>query len=166
MIERARAVVIGGGITGCSVAYHLASAGWNDVMLVEKAELTSGSTCHAAGLVTHVQSFADDDALPPLLDRAVPRARGVRDRGEPSVRLEPGAARELQRGVRARGGSGWTSSSSPPVRRSTCCRRRRPESLFGAVWIPGTASSIRTRPRTPWPRLPGSSVRRSERAAG
>src|SRR5215217_5248410 len=52
MIERARAVVIGGGVTGCSVAVHLARAGWNDVLLVEKADLTSGSTAHAAGLVT------------------------------------------------------------------------------------------------------------------
>src|SRR5438045_7880345 len=51
-MERARAVVIGGGITGTSVVYHLAKAGWKDVMLVEKDELTSGSTCHAAGLVT------------------------------------------------------------------------------------------------------------------
>ena len=51
-MEQARVVVIGGGITGCSVAYHLALAGWTDVMLVEKAQLTAGSTCHAAGLVT------------------------------------------------------------------------------------------------------------------
>lgn len=51
-MERARAVVIGGGITGCSVAYHLADAGWRDVLLLEKGELTSGSTAHAAGLVT------------------------------------------------------------------------------------------------------------------
>jgi len=50
--EQAGAVVIGGGITGCSVAYHLAKAGVRDVRLVEKGELTSGSTCHAAGLVT------------------------------------------------------------------------------------------------------------------
>ena len=50
--EQARVVVIGGGITGCSVAYHLALAGWTDVMLVEKAQLTAGSTCQAAGLVT------------------------------------------------------------------------------------------------------------------
>src|SRR5881275_3678150 len=49
---RARAVVIGGGITGASVAYHLARAGWTDTVLLEKADLTSGSTCHAAGLVT------------------------------------------------------------------------------------------------------------------
>ncbi len=50
--EQARVVVIGGGITGCSVAYHLALAGWTDVLLVEKAQLTAGSTCQAAGLVT------------------------------------------------------------------------------------------------------------------
>src|SRR2546428_11590010 len=51
-MDRARAVVIGGGITGASVIYHLAKAGWQDVVLLEKDELTSGSTCHAAGLVT------------------------------------------------------------------------------------------------------------------
>ena len=50
--DQARVVVIGGGITGCSVAYHLALAGWTDVLLVEKAQLTAGSTCQAAGLVT------------------------------------------------------------------------------------------------------------------
>ena len=51
-VEQARVVVIGGGITGCSVAYHLAVAGWTDVLLIEKAQLTAGSTCQAAGLVT------------------------------------------------------------------------------------------------------------------
>jgi dimethylglycine oxidase len=52
MTDRARVVVVGGGVTGCSVALHLARAGWTDVVLVEKGELTSGSTAHAAGLVT------------------------------------------------------------------------------------------------------------------
>ena len=51
-MDRARIVVIGGGITGCSVAYHLALAGEKDVLLIEKAQLTAGSTCQAAGLVT------------------------------------------------------------------------------------------------------------------
>lgn len=51
-VDQAQVVVIGGGITGCSVAYHLAEAGWTDVLLIEKAQLTSGSTCQAAGLVT------------------------------------------------------------------------------------------------------------------
>ena len=49
--DRARVVVIGGGIIGCSVAYHLAHAGWRDVVLVERDQLTSGTTWHAAGLM-------------------------------------------------------------------------------------------------------------------
>lgn len=51
MRDRARAVVIGGGVGGCSVLYWLARLGWDDVVLVERAELTSGSTFHSAGLV-------------------------------------------------------------------------------------------------------------------
>ena len=52
----ARVVIIGGGIMGCGLAYHLAHAGWTDVVLLEKAELTSGSTWHAAGQITHSTS--------------------------------------------------------------------------------------------------------------
>jgi len=51
MTEHVRALVIGGGVMGCSALYHLAANGWTDVMLCEKAELTSGSTWHAAGQV-------------------------------------------------------------------------------------------------------------------
>lgn len=53
MRSSARAVVIGGGIVGTSVLYHLARAGWTDVALVEKGELASGSTWHAAGNTPH-----------------------------------------------------------------------------------------------------------------
>ena len=49
MRSHARVVVIGGGVTGCSVLYHLARAGWTDCLLIERNELTSGSTWHAAG---------------------------------------------------------------------------------------------------------------------
>ncbi|MDD9923984.1 MAG: FAD-dependent oxidoreductase, partial [Boseongicola sp.] len=49
MRTEARVVVIGGGVVGCSVLYHLTKLGWSDVMLVERSELTSGSTWHAAG---------------------------------------------------------------------------------------------------------------------
>ena len=49
MKSHAKAVVIGGGVVGCSVLYHLAKAGWKDVMLIERSELTSGSSWHAAG---------------------------------------------------------------------------------------------------------------------
>ncbi len=49
MQSQARAVVIGGGVVGCSVLFHLAKAGWTDVLLIERSELTSGSSWHAAG---------------------------------------------------------------------------------------------------------------------
>ncbi|MCV2866575.1 FAD-dependent oxidoreductase [Defluviimonas sp. WL0075] len=52
----ARVVIIGGGVMGCGLAYHLAHEGWTDVVLLEKAELTSGSTWHAAGQITHSTS--------------------------------------------------------------------------------------------------------------
>jgi sarcosine dehydrogenase len=55
----ARAVVIGGGIVGCSTAYHLAQLGWTDTVLVEKHQLTSGSTFHAAGLVGQLRTSAN-----------------------------------------------------------------------------------------------------------
>ena len=52
MPDRAQVVVVGGGVVGCSVAYHLTKRGWRDVVLLERKQLTSGTTWHAAGLVT------------------------------------------------------------------------------------------------------------------
>src|SRR6478735_5741933 len=57
--ERARVVVIGGGIIGCSVAYHLAHMGWKDVVLLERDRLTSGTTWHAAGLIVTFGSTSE-----------------------------------------------------------------------------------------------------------
>ena len=57
--SQARAVIIGGGIVGCSTAYHLAKLGWRDVVLLERAKLTSGSTFHAAGLVGQLRTNAN-----------------------------------------------------------------------------------------------------------
>lgn len=54
----ARVVIVGGGIVGCSVAYHLAKLGWKDIVLLERHKLTSGSTFHAAGLVGQLRSQA------------------------------------------------------------------------------------------------------------
>jgi glycine cleavage system aminomethyltransferase T/glycine/D-amino acid oxidase-like deaminating enzyme len=56
---RARVVVIGGGIIGCSVAYHLAHAGWKDVVLLERDRITSGTTWHAAGLIVTFGSTSE-----------------------------------------------------------------------------------------------------------
>ena len=53
MQSKAKIVIIGGGVMGCSLAYHLCKEGETDLVLLEKAELTSGSTWHAAGQITH-----------------------------------------------------------------------------------------------------------------
>jgi len=57
--RHARAVIIGGGIIGCSVAYHLGKLGWTDVVLLERHKLTSGSSFHAAGLVGQLRTSAN-----------------------------------------------------------------------------------------------------------
>ena len=49
MKSHTRVAVIGGGVVGCSVLYHLTKLGWTDILLIERSELTSGSTWHAAG---------------------------------------------------------------------------------------------------------------------
>ena len=53
MKTQARVVIVGGGVMGVSALYHLTKLGWSDVVLIDKNELTSGSTWHAAGLCTH-----------------------------------------------------------------------------------------------------------------
>ncbi|MGX1197316.1 GcvT family protein [Parvibaculum sp. MBR-TMA-1.3b-4.2] len=57
--DRARVVIVGGGIAGCSVAYHLTRLGWRDVVLLERKQLTSGTTWHAAGLIAQLRATAN-----------------------------------------------------------------------------------------------------------
>ena len=52
--KNTKVIVIGGGVVGCSVAYHLAKFGWKDTVLLERDQLTSGTTWHAAGLVSQL----------------------------------------------------------------------------------------------------------------
>ncbi|WP_299921156.1 FAD-dependent oxidoreductase [uncultured Pelagimonas sp.] len=54
--QKARVVIIGGGVIGCSVAYHLVKKGWKDVVLLERKQLTSGTTWHAAGLIAQLRA--------------------------------------------------------------------------------------------------------------
>lgn len=57
--KHARVVIIGGGVIGCSVAYHLTKLGWKDVVLLERKQLTSGTTWHAAGLIAQLRATAN-----------------------------------------------------------------------------------------------------------
>jgi 4-methylaminobutanoate oxidase (formaldehyde-forming) len=133
--ERAAIVVVGGGITGCSVAYHLAKAGRRDVLLLEKAELTSGSTCHAAGLVTQ---FNPSPTMMRFRRYSVElyNELGVFD-GVGSLRIasSPESLQELERGASRARGIGLDVEVLPPDEVVRLLPAATRESLHGAVWI-------------------------------
>ena len=134
---RARAVVIGGGITGTSVAYHLAQAGWRETVLLEKADLTSGSTCHAAGLVTQFNSS------PTMMRFRRYSIDLYRELGffETVGSLRFASSREqlkeLQRGVSRAQGIGLDVELLSPAEAARLMPSISTDSLFGAVWVPG-----------------------------
>lgn len=136
-MDGARVVVIGGGITGCSVAFHLAEAGWTDVLLVEKAQLTAGSTCHAAGLVT---VFNPSSTMMRFRRYSVElyERLGVFQRvGSLRLASSHDQLQELERAVsRARGiGLDVGVISAEEARRLIPAMSQ--ESLYGAVHLPG-----------------------------
>jgi 4-methylaminobutanoate oxidase (formaldehyde-forming) len=136
-LDQARVVVIGGGITGCSVAYHLAEAGWTDVLLVEKAQLTAGATCQAAGLVTTFNPSSTMLAWRRYSVELYERL-GVFERvGSVRLASSPEQLRELERTAsRARGiGLDVGVVSAEEARR--LLPAISPDSLYGGVHLPG-----------------------------
>jgi glycine cleavage system aminomethyltransferase T/glycine/D-amino acid oxidase-like deaminating enzyme len=133
---RARAVVVGGGIAGVSVAYHLARAGWRDIVLLEKGELTSGSTHHAAGLVTQLHASVTMMGFR-RHSVALYRELGV-FHAVGSVRIASSRERlkDLQRGVSRAAGLGLTVELISPEEVVRLLPHASPQSLFGAVWMP------------------------------
>ncbi|HEV2027801.1 MAG TPA: FAD-dependent oxidoreductase [Candidatus Dormibacteraeota bacterium] len=135
-MDRARAVVVGGGITGASVAYHLAKAGWRDTVLLEKDELTSGSTCHAAGLVTQ---FNPSPTMMRFRRYSIElyQELGVFEQvGGLRFASSEGQLKELQRGVSRARGIGLEVelvSADESARLMPAITKR---SLHGAVWVP------------------------------
>jgi len=102
--NKAQAVIIGGGVSGCSVAYHLAKAGWTDIILLERKQLTSGTTWHAAGLIgqlrgsqnmTRLAKYSAD--LYVKLEAETGVATGMRQTGSISVALTEHRLEELRR---------------------------------------------------------------------
>jgi glycine cleavage system aminomethyltransferase T/glycine/D-amino acid oxidase-like deaminating enzyme len=138
--DRARAIVVGGGITGASVAYHLVKAGWSDTLLLEKGELTSGSTCHAAGLVTQ---FNPSPTMMRFRRYSIElyRELGVFETvGSLRFASSKESLMDLQRGVSRARGIGLEAelvSAEEAVRLMPVITSK---SLYGAVWMPGDGS--------------------------
>src|SRR2546423_5346574 len=135
--SRARAVVIGGGITGPSVAYHLALAGWRDTVLLEKADLTSGSTCHAAGLVTQ---FNPAPTMMRFRRYSIElyRELGIFDTVG-SLRFASSREQwmELQRGVSRARAIGVDVELAPASRPRHRWPPSTPDWPYGPAWLPG-----------------------------
>ena len=125
--DRARVVIIGGGVAGTSIAYHLTRLGWNDVLLVDRGELTSGSTFHSAGLVAQLRNSVSHTRMMMYGAELYPDAR----------RRKPASIRGGIRWARCtsrRRRTGWRRSPGRPAGRSrSACpsrssRPRRPSS--------------------------------------
>jgi glycine cleavage system T protein len=143
LVEHARAVIIGGGVGGTSIAYHLTELGWRDVVLVDRAELTSGSTFHSAGLVGQLRSTTTLTRMMMYgtsLYRRLQAETGVdvswHEVG--SLRLASTKERyeELQRQA------GWAKTFGLPLELITAeaARAKFPlmtlDGVLGAVWLP------------------------------
>ncbi len=114
--EHARAVIVGGGVGGASIAYHLTAKGWRDVVVVERAELTSGSTFHSAGLVGQLRSSV---ALTRLMMWSVECYRRLAaETGRDPGWKETGSLRLActpERGLEHRRQAGWAKTFGLPL---------------------------------------------------
>jgi glycine cleavage system T protein len=102
--QHARVVIVGGGVIGCSIAYHLAKLGWNDVVLIERKQLTSGTTWHAAGLIGQLRGSMNMTRLARYtaelyrgLEAETGQATGYRQCGSISLATTAGRMEELKR---------------------------------------------------------------------
>jgi glycine cleavage system aminomethyltransferase T/glycine/D-amino acid oxidase-like deaminating enzyme len=142
-MQHARVVIIGGGVGGTSIAYHLTLAGWTDVVLVERAELTSGSTFHSAGLVGQLRGSVTLTRMMMYgaqLYRGLAAETGVDPSWHEvgSIRLASSRARmeELERQA------GWAKTFGLPMDLITAreAQDRFPlmsiEGVLGGVWLP------------------------------
>ena len=143
MVEHARAVIIGGGVGGTSIAYHLTELGWKDVVLVDRAELTSGSTFHSAGLVGQLRSSVTLTKMM-MYGSDLYRRLAAETGTDPSWH-EVGSLRlasSPERFEELRRQAGWAKTFGLPLELITAqeAQDRFPlmttDGVLGAVWLP------------------------------
>jgi 4-methylaminobutanoate oxidase (formaldehyde-forming) len=141
--REARIVIIGGGIIGCSVAYHLTKLGIADVLLLERKKLTSGTTWHAAGLVRSMLYSANLTRLAQYtvelyrgLEAETGQATGFRQRGSISVALDPERWEELKRGASMANAFGIPAEPIAPSRVAELWPLLETRDVIGAIHFP------------------------------
>ena len=142
--SKSRIVIIGGGVIGCSIAYHLAKRGERDVLLLERLQLTHGATWHAAGLVGQLRSSSNltrlmrySAELYGKLEAETGQATGWHRSG--SLRLASSQARwqELQRSATMAKGFGFHVELVSPRQARDLFPLLEPAGVVGAAWIEG-----------------------------
>ena len=140
--EHTRVIVIGGGVIGCSIAYHLAKRGWNDVVVLERLQLTHGTTWHAAGLVGQLRSSSNltrlmryGAQLYGALEQETGQATGWRQVG--SLRLAASRQRwlEIRRQATMARGFGLDVDLITPQQAQQLFPLMQIKGLLGAAWI-------------------------------
>lgn len=141
---QARIVIVGGGIVGCSTAYHLAKLGCKDVLLIEQGKLTSGTTWHAAGLVgqmrpnrnmTRMSKYGIE--LYATLEQETGLATGWKQCGSVNVARTPERMQVLRRQVALARSFGVACEEISPREAGEKWPVMRTDDLQGAIWLPG-----------------------------
>ncbi|MGA8261358.1 MAG: FAD-dependent oxidoreductase [Arenicellales bacterium] len=142
--ERAQAVIIGGGVVGCSVAYHLAKAGWTDVVLLERKRLSSGTTWHAAGLVGQLRATHNLTRLAQYtcelfagLEAETGQATGFRRRGSLALAATKERFEEWKRAASMASCFGLEVEVITPSEARELYPIINIDDLQGAVYLPG-----------------------------
>lgn len=137
MVDQARVVVIGGGITGVSVALHLARSGWREIVVLEKGALTSGSTSQAAGLVTAFNPSATMMAFRRYSIGLYRELDVFTTVGSLRLASSPERWHELQLGVSRARGIGLDVELLGPQETRQCLPAASSGNLYGSVWLAG-----------------------------
>ena len=139
----ARVVIIGGGVVGCSVAYHLTKLGWKDVVLLERKQLTSGTTWHAAGLIGQLRASSNMTKLARYsadlylgLEAETGVATGMRQVGSVSVALTDERLEELYRNAAMARAFGVPVEELSPAEVNERYGHINLEGVTGGVWLP------------------------------